>query len=156
MNNPLKDIIFYTGAFLKKDKRRDEVLKSYPFLEGFSLKDFYYFNSYLHERWFQEKEIFFKEEDFASALYFLVEGEVEVFYKKEKVGELKQGDYFGEDAFILGQSERKFTIQAKTKSLVLVLLQSELEAMTEEKPLIAARFLYGFIGSLLLKFKHEA
>ena len=73
----------------------------------------------------------------ARAMYFIAGGEVEIDLPKEKV-RLGIGHFFGEIA-VLRRARRSATVTAVTRTSLLVLDGSELHALMERDPRLAAR-----------------
>jgi len=70
-------------------------------------------------------------------MYFIAGGEVEIDLPKEKV-RLGIGHFFGEIA-VLRRARRSATVTAVTRTSLLILNGSELHALMERDPRLAAR-----------------
>jgi CRP/FNR family transcriptional regulator, cyclic AMP receptor protein len=80
-----------------------------------------------------EGTVIMKEGGFANELMALEEGTAEVLREGKKVGELKQGDIFGE-AGLLEKTERNASVVATSTCRLIVIKQWEMHRMKSKLP----------------------
>ena len=93
---------------------------------------------------FPKGEAIFREGDKADKLYFILEGEIEIFIKIRKAQKLlaimKKGEIFGEMAVVDAQP-RSATVVAKTNTQCLGLTSAQLENIVIQKPPFALKLI---------------
>lgn len=102
------------------------LLKTMDLFKGLDDNEFRMIENLIYEEKFESGEVIITEGDESDAVYFLVEGEVNVLkihpdkLTQHQINTIQAGDYFGEMAFIK-DSKRTATVQAKTPVKLLVL-----------------------------------
>jgi ATP-binding cassette, subfamily B, bacterial len=86
---------------------------------------------------FPTGEAIVRQGDYGDSIYFIASGGVEVLVhdgeRERRVGELGEGDYFGEMALLTGQP-RSATVQTITPTEVFGLTQAAFAALLEREP----------------------
>ncbi len=133
-------------------KSYHKLLSSIPIFSRFSDNEIRVFSKYLHERKFQTKEIIFRQDDSGYGFYFIVSGQVDIFYEKdsnigiipeniESVTILKVGDYFGEMGLLEEFNRRNATAVTKKETVLLGLFKPDLDDICNHYPVIGAKFI---------------
>lgn len=88
---------------------------------------------------FSKNEVIIKHGDIGDAMYFILEGEVEVEVPNaESTGKLKKGQFFGEIA-LLNDNKRTATVTAKGRCETLELTSHEFKRLIASRPEIAKK-----------------
>lgn len=102
------------------------LLKTMDLFKGLDDNEFRMIENLVYEEKFESGEVIIIEGDESDAVYFLLEGEVNVLkthpdkLTQHQINTIQAGDYFGEMAFIQ-DSKRTATVKAKTPVKLLVL-----------------------------------
>ncbi|MFN0162249.1 MAG: protein kinase domain-containing protein [Burkholderiales bacterium] len=91
------------------DTEQFEALRALPFFAGFSDPELWELVRISTWRRAQRHEVIIREGDQGDALYVLVEGEVDVSIRGQKVGSVKRGGCFGEMLYFQDQITRRST-----------------------------------------------
>lgn len=128
-----------------------EVLKKIKFLSQISLfngikrKDLLYILENIYEKKYMKDEVLFVEGDIGRALFIVYSGKIGLFTKTDgqniKLYEISSGDFVGEMA-LLEEMPRTLSAIAIEDSVVFLLYKTNIEAMNDNKPKIAAKINY--------------
>jgi CRP-like cAMP-binding protein len=107
-------------------------------------------------------EIVIHQGDFGDSIYFICQGEVDIFVLNQEgaeniIGHLKGGDFFGEMALLTG-SPRSASVRVTDDALFLVLHKNDFDAFLKEHPHLAILFskiLAERIQTTNLKYLHQ-
>ncbi|HSB06055.1 MAG TPA: sigma 54-interacting transcriptional regulator, partial [Thermodesulfobacteriota bacterium] len=107
-------------------------------------------------------EIVIHQGDFGDSVYFICQGEVDIFVVNQEgaentIGHLKEGDFFGEMALLTG-SPRAASVRVTHGALFFVLHKNDFDAFLKEHPHLAilfSRILAERIQTTNLKYLHQ-
>lgn len=85
-------------------------------------------------------DIVYIEKDLANEVYFIKTGSIKMSYKKQKIGSVVEGDYFG-DIEVLLNLNREFTAKADTEVELLVANKKKLEKILNRFPDVKSEML---------------
>jgi len=108
----------------KKDKT-NHLLKSIPFFEGLSDKEFSELSHIFIEKHFSRNKIILLEEDTLNYMYVILSGKVKVVHsgldgKEHIVAIHKKGDFFGEMALLDGKTSPASVIALEETHIVII------------------------------------
>lgn len=89
-------------------------------------------------------EIVIHQGDFGDSIYFISQGEVDIFIRNQEgaenaISHLKEGDFFGEMALLTG-APRSASVKVTRDALFLVLYKNDFDAFLKEHPHLAIFF----------------
>jgi len=133
------------------------ILSEIPFFEDFSSDELEYFSRNTSLRSFPEQTTLFESGDIGDALFFIVEGSVEVHLETNEakpliIATFYRGSCVGEMA-IVDDYPRSATILVKEPSELLILTRNRFESICKENPPVGIKFLRGIAKSLSVRLR---
>jgi DNA-binding NtrC family response regulator len=118
--------------------------------------------SLLKSRQVPAGEIVIHQGEFGDSIFFICQGEVDIFFQNEEgaesvIGHLKEGNLFGEMALLTG-SPRSASVKVTRDALFLVLHKSDFDLFLKEHPHLAlffSKILAERIRTTTLRYVHQ-
>lgn len=109
----------------------------------------------LHEDDYDAGEKIFSVEQVANRIYFLVQGNVEIFDEKGRLlTSVTSGYYFGDES-LFNEQPRAYSAICKVDTLLLSLSRSHLLSIISECPSVAIALLQSYSQKLPCRFKES-
>ncbi len=128
-------------------RARERVLASVPILATLPLADRMRLVSLCDARTLEDGEVLFREGDAADGLYAVLEGEIEVRRRGERIAAFGPGQELGEMS-LLERHQRLATGVATRQSEVLFLSRATFDAVVRRSPILASRLLTNLVRVL--------
>ncbi len=129
-----------------------EIMKTSPLFEDLPYRGLKIIRNRCHQRYYKENEHIFYEGEPGIGMYFIIEGEIEIYTKKRKnkiiLSHLGKGDFFGELALFISEIPRSASAIALKNSIILGFFQPDLQVLTKRSPTISNIFLINIIRIL--------
>jgi CRP/FNR family cyclic AMP-dependent transcriptional regulator len=108
-----------------KKEKTDQTLRSIPFFQGLSEREFSDLSHIFIEKTFSKNKIILLEEDTMNYMYVIMSGKVKVVHsgldgKEHIVAMHKKGDFFGEMAMLDGKTSPASVIALEDTHLVII------------------------------------
>jgi serine/threonine protein kinase len=126
-------------------KEKFEILKNTGFLKGFTDVDIWELVRAGKWQTYPAGTIIIKEGDMDDSFYILLSGVVSITKSNQHIGNLQEGDCFGEMGY-LAQTERTATVTSKTEVALIKVNAANLDRAEEGTQL---RFLKAFVGTVI-------
>lgn len=106
---------------------------------------------------YDKNTLIFQEDDSIDAIYFIVEGEVEIYRrikgnKTQKIMKLKKGDFFGEVG-IFYDNKRFVNAKASEDLQLLVLLKSDFLRLIKDNKEIKYKIYKAFLDEMVMRLR---
>lgn len=136
---------FFNKAYDQEVLNKIKFLSQISLFNGIKRKDLLYILENIYEKKYMKDEVLFVEGDIGRALFIVYWGKIGLFTKTDgqdiKLYEISSGDFVGEMA-LLEEMPRTLSAIATQDSVVFLLYKTNIEAMNENKPKIAAKINY--------------
>jgi len=121
--------------FDKKEESEIDILLKIPLFEGLKKKEMRFILKYLHPREYKVDELIIEENKPGVGMYIILEGKVQIFFKKgnKTLAVLGRGEFFGEMA-LLQESPRSASVKALEQTRLLGLFQPDILGLIDRKP----------------------
>jgi len=126
-------------------KEKFEILKNTGFLKGFTDVDIWELVRAGKWQTYPTGTTIIKEGDLDDSFYILLSGVVSITKNNQHIGNLQEGDCFGEMGY-LSQTERTATVISKTEVALIKVNSANLDRAEEGTQL---RFLKAFVGTVI-------
>ena len=126
-------------------KEKFEILKNTGFLKGFTDVDIWELVRAAKWQTYPTGTTIIKEGELDDSFYILLSGVVGISKNNQHIGNLQEGDCFGEMGY-LAQTERTATVTSKTEVALIKVNASNLDRAEEGTQL---RFLKAFVGTVI-------
>ncbi len=138
--DPVWDNIF--RRYSKKEESEYDLLLKIPLFSGLSKREINIIQKYLHFREYKTDELIIEEGKPGVGMYIILEGKVQIFFKKSEkpLAVLGRGDFFGEMA-LLQEAPRSASAKALDKTKMYGLFQPDLFGLIERKPSLGNKIL---------------
>lgn len=125
-----------------KEKSEHEILWQIPLFSDCTRNELNVVLRFLHTREFKADEIIFEENKPGLGMYIILEGRVEIFFKKDHkaLAVLGRGEFFGEMA-LLHEAPRSASAKALEETKMFGLFQPDLFGLIENKPALGNKIL---------------
>ena len=125
-----------------KEKTENEILKQIPLFSDCTRNELNVVLRYLHTREFKAEELIFEENKPGLGMYIILEGRVEIYFKKDHkaLAVLGRGEFFGEMA-LLQEAPRSASAAALEDTRMFGLFQPDLFGLIENKPALGSKIL---------------
>lgn len=131
-------------------KTKFEILKNTGFLKGFTDADIWELVRASKWKTYPKGKTIIREGDLDDSFYILLSGVVSIDKSGQHIGNLQEGDCFGEMGY-LSQTERTATVTSKTEVALIKVNSSNLDRAEEGTQL---RFLKAFVGTVINRLEH--
>lgn len=126
-------------------RKKFETLKNIGFLKGFTDSDIWELVRASNWQTYPAGATIIKEGELDDSFYILLSGVVNINKSGQHIGNLQDGDCFGEMGY-LSQTQRTATVKAKTEVALIKVNSSNLDRAEEGTQL---RFLKAFVGTVI-------
>ncbi|MFQ5661168.1 MAG: serine/threonine-protein kinase [Gammaproteobacteria bacterium] len=130
-------------------REKFETLKKIGFLKGFTDADIWELVRASNWQTYPPETVIIREGDIDHSFYILLSGVVSIEKNGQHIGNLQEGDCFGEMGY-LSQTERTATVESKTKVALIKVNESTLDRAQEGTQL---RFLKAFVGTVITRLE---
>ncbi len=136
----------------KKHELEKELAKS-PIFEGLTKNELNLLLKYCYERKHPDKEIIFYEGDPSSALYVVMQGNVDIYKGKKKITTINTGEFFGELSLV-DPSPRSATSIANEDTILVSFSKTQLEHISNIAPKTANKILRNISKIIAKRLKY--
>ncbi len=152
----------FWGNIFKKENNQKEttiaLLRNVPLFKEMKKAELRDLEKNIHRRNYKAEENIFYEGEPGVGMYIIQEGSVIINKtqdngKKEKLAELKKGEFFGELA-LLDESPRSAAAQAEEDTSILGLFRPDLIELIERKPRLGNKLLFELAHLIGERLKH--